>query len=102
MAKLGEEAKAYEPPKTKNIADLEVVRVDAEMEEKEFTKKDEEGKEETFTVNVIVVNNEEYRVPNSVLKSLKAILEKKPELKTFQVAKTGEGFKTEYTVIPLE
>ncbi len=98
MAKLNEEAKAYEPPQTKNIADLEVVRTDAEVEEREFTKEDGS----TFKMRVLTVNNEDYRVPVSVLKSLKAILEVKPDLKTFQVKKTGEGFKTEYTVIPLE
>ena len=98
MAKLFEEARSYETPQTKNIADLEVVRTDAEVEEKEYQKEDGS----TFKMRVLTVNNEDYRVPVSVLKSLKAILEVKPDLKTFQVKKTGEGFKTEYTVIPLE
>jgi len=48
------------------------------------------------------VDDEEYRVPTSVLKSLKVILEDKPDLKFFKVKKTGEGLKTEYTVIPSE
>lgn len=98
MAKLNEEAQAYEPPKTRNIADLEVVRTDAEIEDKEFTKDDGT----TFSMKVITVNNEDYRVPVSVLKSLKAILEEKPDLKAVKVKKTGEGMKTEYTVIPLD
>ena len=33
--------------------------------------------------------------------SLKAILEKKPDLKDFSVAKTGTNLDTRYTVIPL-
>ena len=95
---LKEEAQAYEPPQTKNIADLEIVPVDAEVIEREYTDKDKNP----FTVSVIVVNGEDYRVPVSVLKSLKAILEVKPEIKAFKVQKTGEGLKTEYTVIPLD
>ena len=49
----------------------------------------------------IVIDGEDYRVPVSVLKSLKAILEARPEVKNIKVSKTGEGLKTEYTVIPL-
>ena len=44
---------------------------------------------------------EEYRVPKSVLKQLKEQLEVNPKLKFFKVNKTGEGMKTSYTVIPL-
>ena len=98
MATLNEEAQAYEPPQTKNIADLEVVRTDVQVETKEFNKEDGS----TFTVKIINVNGSDYRVPTSVLKTLKAMLEEKPNLKTFKVKKSGEGLKTEYTVIPLE
>lgn len=98
MAKLIDEAKEYQPPQTKNIADLDVVTVDKEITDKEYA--DSEGK--TFTIKVITVDNEDYRVPVSVLKSLKAILEEKPNLKAFKVKRTGEGLKTEYTVIPIE
>ena len=98
MATIFEEAQAYEPPQTKNIADLEVVRTDANIEEREFVKED--GSK--FTVKVINVNGFDYRVPTSVLKSLKAMNEDKPDLKTFKVKKTGEGLKTVYTVIPLD
>jgi len=97
MAKLGEKAKAYESKQTKNIADLSKVSVDLEMEERVGTDKD--GKD--FNYNVITVDGEEYRVPDSVLKSVKAILEENPNLKTFKVKKTGQGLSTEYTVIPL-
>lgn len=98
MTTIKEEAQAYEPPQTKNVADLEVVKTDLDIVEKTF--KDSEGKE--FTIRVINLNDEDYRVPTSVLKSLKAILEEKPDLKFFKVKKTGEGLKTEYTVIPIE
>lgn len=98
MATIFDEAQNYEPPKTKNIADLEVVRTDAQIEGREFTKEDGT----TFSMKVVTVNHEDYRVPVSVIKSLKAIREEKPELKTFKVKRTGEGMKTEYTIIPLD
>ena len=98
MASLLEESKAYEPPKTENIADLEVVPVASEIVEREFTKQDGT----TFTMKVVVHEGDDYRVPTSVLKSIKAIAEEKPGLKFVKVKRTGEGLKTEYTVIPLE
>jgi|TARA_R110002051_G_scaffold96271_1_gene166285 dynactin complex subunit len=97
MGSLKENAKEYEPQQTKNIAELEVVPVDSEVLEREFKDKDGNG----FKISVIVVDGEDYRVPVSVLKSLKAILEEKPEVKAIKVLKSGEGLKTEYTVIPL-
>lgn len=98
MANIKEEAQAYEPPQTKNIAELEKVPIDIEVEEREFIKQDNT----TFKLKVIVVNDEDYRIPISILKSLKTILEEKPDLKFFKVKKTGEGLKTEYTIITLE
>lgn len=97
MANIKEEAEGYEAPKTKNIADLEKVTVKSEIHEREFI--NSEGK--PFTVKVIVVDGEDYRVPVSVLKALRTILEEKPELEFFKVKKTGEGLKTEYTIVTL-
>ncbi len=98
MATIFDEAQAYEPPQTKNITDLEKVPTGIEVIEKEYTK----GDGDKFKLKVIMVDGEDYRVPTSVLKSLKAILEEKPDLKFFKVKKSGEGLKTEYTVITLE
>jgi len=98
MANIMDEARAYEPPQTKNIADLERVPTDLNVEEREFTKEDGS----TFKIKVVVVDEEDYRIPTSVLKHLKAILEEKPDLKFFKVKKTGEGLKTEYTVVTLD
>ena len=97
MAKLFEEAKAYEPPKTRNIADLKVVDVNLELEDREGT---DENKQK-FKYKVVIIDNEEYRVPGSVLGSLKAIMEKNPNLKQFSVSKQGSGMNTRYTVIPM-
>ena len=98
MGSLKEEAQAYEPPTTKNIADLKEVLVELKVEER--TGKNREDKE--YKYKVIIVDGEDYRVPNSVLDNLKAILEKKPDLKKFRVSKTGQGMDSRYTVIPLE
>lgn len=99
MAKnLRESAKAYEPQTTKNIAELEAVSLDVPIEDR--VGKDKEGKE--FNYSVALVLGEEYRVPATVLKDIKAIIEAKPTLKTVKVIKKGEGMKTQYTVIPLE
>ncbi len=98
MTTLGEYAKEYEPQQTKNIVELEAVSVDMVLEERTGT--DKEGKD--FKYNVVVVDKEEYRIPNSVIASIKAIQEVKPTLKTVKVTKKGQGLNTEYTVIPLE
>jgi len=97
MASIKERAKTYESKQIKNVAELKSVDVDFVMFE--GTGKDKDGKD--FDYKVIIIEDEEYRVPDSVLKSLKAILEENADLKTFKVKKTGQGLLTEYTVIPL-
>ena len=98
MANLRETAKAYEPQKTKNIADLDAVSLDVVIEERKA--KDKDGKE--FSFHVALVTGEEYRVPSSVLNDIKSIIQAKPSLKTVKVIKKGSGMNTSYTVIPLE
>ena len=98
MTNLRDTAKAYEPQKTKNIADLEAVSLDVVIEERKA--KDKEGKE--FSFHVALVVGEEYRVPSSVLNDIKSIIQAKPTLKTVKVIKKGSGMTTTYTVIPLE
>ena len=94
---LKEAAQTYESHSVGNIADLPKVSTDLQLEDREGT--NDEGK--TFQYKVIIIENQAYRVPASVLKSLKAILEDNPNLKEFKVKKTGQGLATEYTVIPL-
>lgn len=95
MASIKELAKAYEPPQTKNIADLERVSVDIDVQEITRTKTD--GEE--FKLNIAVIDEQEYRVPNSVLGDLKILLEKKPDVRFFSVVKSGTGMQTKYTVL---
>ena len=95
---LRETARAYEPQSTHNIAELEAVSLDVPIEER--VGKDSNGKE--FGYSVALILGEEYRVPATVLKDIKAIMTAKPTLKTIKVIKKGEGMKTQYTVIPLD
>jgi len=98
MVKLKDFAEQYEPKKTKNIAELEVVRTDIDIREEVF----KEGTEDEFSVNVSTINGEDYRIPDSVIASLKEILQEAPGLKAFKVRKSGSGMNTKYTVIPLD
>lgn len=98
MATIRESAKEYVSPETKNIVELESVSTELDIKEKVVN----EGEKGEFRYNFIVVDDEEYRVPNSVLKQLKAQLEAKEDSSSFRVTKSGEGLKTEYTVIMLD
>jgi len=95
--KINDFAKLYEPQKCHNIAELEKVRTDIEVEEE--VRKNQEGEE--YNLIYTVIENEEYRIPTSVLIQLKTILEAKPDLEFFKVARTGKGMLTKYQVIQL-
>jgi len=97
MSNLRESALEYKPIETKVISDLKKVSTSLDVYEKTF----KEGEKDEFTVKLVKVDDEEYRVPNTVLKQLKVQLEEKPEMEFFKVKKQGEGLKTEYTVIGL-
>jgi len=92
-----EMAQAHEPKQTKNVTELESLNLQLPIEEKEYT--DKEGK--TFTVNEVIIDNEAYRVPISVIGQIKAIVEVKPETTEVKVTKSGEGLNTQYQTIPL-
>jgi hypothetical protein len=98
MGNLREEAKAFEPKKTLNVADLEVLSLDSKIESRIGT--DKNGEEFSYKVAIVVGN--EYRVPASVLADIKTLLEAKPTLKTVKVIKKGSGMNTKYSVIPME
>ena len=104
MAKLNDFAKAYEPKQTtKNIADLPEVSTDIELEDDVFEFTDKVTKQ-TKTINqkVITINDEQYRVPASVIQQLKVILADNPNLKRFKVKRSGSTKDdTRYQVIPL-
>ena len=96
MGSIKEQAQAYMPPQTKNIAELEYVDINTDMVVEEHTN----SKGEDFTVNVATIEGNKYRVPNSVLEALKGIIEKFPDTKYFCVSKSGTGMSTKYQVLP--
>lgn len=97
MATLKEEALAYQPKQTKNISDLPECPISVHI--MTDTGKNDDGKE--FTYKYFELNGERYRVPQSVLNSLKVILTQNPNMSKFKVIRSGSGMGTEYTVIPL-
>jgi len=96
MATLKEEAQAYEPPQTLNIADLEKVPVNLELKDGEG--KDGEGA--VFKYKYAEIEGKKYRIAGSVLGGIKAILEKMPNLQFVSVLRSGQGMNTRYQVIP--
>jgi hypothetical protein len=99
MPTLSEFAKTYTPETAKNISDLKEVDVNLSLEDREGTDKNGNN----YKYKVIVVDGVDYRVPSSVIGNLKAILEKKPSMKKFSVARQGKTKDdTKYTVIPLD
>jgi len=102
MATIKEAAEKYEPKKTANIADLERFDVSEPIEERDG--KDSDGK--VFKYNVLIRDEKEYRIPNTVLETLKGLLaanqKHEKEVTTFAVEKTGEGMATKYQVVSLE
>lgn len=96
MATLREEAKAYQPPQTQNIADLDKIPVDIELKDGEGT----DSKGEVFKYKYAVIDGTKYRIAGSIIGGIKAILEKMPNLTHVSVIKQGQGMNTRYQVIP--
>ena len=97
---LDNAAMLYEKKTTLNIADLEEVPVNVDVENKTY----KEGTPEEFSILVAKVGDHEYRVPSSVLAQLQALLldKRTKTMKKFKVLKTGHTMNdTKYTVIPL-
>ena len=97
MQNIKEAAKAYVPPQTLNIADLEKVSVEVPIENRII----KEGTPEEFSIMVALIGKKEYRVPGIVLKDLKLLINELPKMEHFKVIKAGSGISTQYTVIPL-
>jgi len=97
METIEQYAKSYVGKQIKNVADLD----------NGFSKNDpiftdigvdKDGKE--YEYQYIMVNDDKYRIPTSVIVSIKALLEKRPDLDKFDVLKSGTGTDTRYQVIP--
>ena len=93
MVNLKETAEKYEAPKLKNVADLNAISVEMEVQEET---------ECEFPYKYVMADGQRYKVSNSVLADMKEILRASLNIKSFKVIKKGEGMKTNYTVIPLQ
>lgn len=102
MESLKKTAQDYVPKQTLNIADLDRTNLNWKVESRTgtTTKKDAEGveHEETYTYSVMVVNEQEYRVPLTVLEEIQKMLKLKPDLEFVNVSRTGSGMATRYSV----
>ena len=98
MGTLREEAQAYQPRLTLNIADLEKIPIDIEL--KDGSGKDAKGEE--FTYKYAVIDGKEYRVAGSIMGGIKLLLSKIPRLQHVTVLKQGEGMNTRYQVLPYQ
>lgn len=95
MTTVKELSEAYVPKETKNIADLQQFDINLKIE----TKVVNEGKPEEFSYDYIELDGIEYRVPKSVLKQIKMLLEDEPNLINVKVKRQGEGLNTNYMVV---
>ena len=92
---LKDNAVAYVPRRVGNIADLERISVDILVERKTYG-----TDEDAFTIDVISVDEKDYRLPVSVIAQLHALMVVE-SFEFFKVVKTGTTMKdTKYTVIP--
>ena len=96
---IGMAAYEYEASKIMNIADLARISVNDVIETKTYGKGEDE-----FTIDVIVVDKVDHRVPVSVVAQLQALglKEDVEPFEFFRVLKVGSTIQdTKYTVVPL-
>jgi len=98
MTSLKESAEKYEPKKTLNVADLPSISILEPIEERSGT----DAEKQKFTYKVLIRDEKEYRVPNTVLEAIQDLLKEMPGLTEVRVTKKGEGMGTKYSVIPLK
>lgn len=99
MATLKEDAMAFQPKITRNIAELDRVPIALPTQKREGIGQ-QDGKPYSYTA--VLINGEDYRVPESVLNGIKTILQVKPNTQSVKVIKKGTGMSTEYSVVPLD
>ena len=95
MGTLFDEAKAYEPQQTMNIADLDSVPIrDVQL----FVSEGKNAEGEPYSYRYMEFNGKRYRVPTSVVEELQTIIKLKPDVKNIRVKKSGSGLATRYKV----
>ena len=98
MGTIREEALAYEPQLTLNVADLDSIPINLDIQPREG--KNKEG--EVFHYKVVVIEGKEYRITSSVLEEIQTILKLKPTVTKVNVTKSGSGLATRYKVEALD
>jgi len=94
---LADEINAYEPRETHNVAELDFFFIDEPITTKEYNA----DTEKAYKVKILIRDGKEYRVPFVVIGQMKEWLAKKPNIKAFQVIKTGSGKEgTKYQTSP--
>jgi len=91
---LKETAKEYVPKRTLNVTDLDKVDLSFPIEDRVGKDKDDNE----FKYKVIVINEQEYRVPATVLEEIQKIVKIRPEAKYVKATSTGSGLNTKYAV----
>jgi hypothetical protein len=93
MGTIKDESMNYQPKNSvKNISELKEIDTNIAV----FSDNEAE-----FPYKYIEIEEQRYKIPDSVFKSLKEILKKNPNLKKFSVSKSGTGMNTSYIVIPI-
>ena len=98
MGSLKDEAMAYEPKQTLNIADLSEVPINIKLEDGEGM--DDDGK--VFKYKYTEINRKKYRIPSIVLGETKKILKLRPSVTKVKVQRSGSGLSTRYEVEALD
>ena len=93
MGTIKDEATAYKSNSSvRNISELNEIDTSLVL----FDEKEAE-----YPYRYFEQNGERFKMPDSVLLNLQAILKSSPNLKKFKVTKQGQGMNTKYIVIPL-
>jgi len=95
---IEEAAKNFKTAKMSIISDVVSVPVNTFIYREDVA---ERNGQEAYSFYYAIIGGTSYRVPKSVLFQLREILEAGTQFSNFHVQKTGEGLKTQYTVIPL-
>lgn len=92
-------AQNFESREFAGIETLErIVIDDITLYEKEFNKEDGS----TFSNEMFLLDDVEYRMPKSVIAGIQAVLKVEPDTQAFRVVKSGVGMNTKYTVVPVQ
>jgi hypothetical protein len=96
MATIKESAQNAKLLEFGNVSNLEKLNIDTPLVTKEFQRTDGT----TFQITGFEMDRVFYRVPQSVILDIKALLKEIPDLQFVKVTKSGSGKQTRYIVRP--